>query len=273
MKYRLRLWACSCCGEQWNRKKREKAAWWKCRRCADAPIVARRTEPRYRPACRHVRLAHRREAFYNRYGLVPRTKGMRALRPTRTLRLLWNAVRAAKTTPSLLRRLNTFTAAITQHLRADQPRTMEPGRMFTGRPTLVFHDDGTISRHLGGHQGTPAVVFRTLYREHGVFERDFFRGVFEIAIDPTKKRAEYASVLDGIRATFLHELQHFIDSEIQLSDENHGRRFQKRLGVLTAMFSPTENAISAEIHRPNRTQRQRAASALSLVAGWLAPRG
>jgi len=273
MKYRLRLWACSCCGKLWGRRKREKGVWWKCPRCADAPIVARRTEPRYRPNCKHVRIAQKREAFYNKYGLVPRTKGMRVFRSTRSLRALWKAVRAAKTAASLLRRLNAFTAEVTRHVRADQIRTTEPGRMFTGRPTLVFLDDGTIMKRFGGYQGAPDVVFRTLYGEHGVFESSLANGVYEIAIDPSKKRPEFASVLDGVRATYLHELQHFMDSEIRLSDENHGRRFQKRLGVLTGMFPPTENAISAGIRRPTRTQRQRAASALSLVAGWLAPRG
>lgn len=256
--HRIRLWGCSCCGQAWNRKKSDKAVWWRCPQCADAPIVARRTEPRYRPNCKHVRIAQKREAFYNKYGLVPRTKGMRVFRLTRTLRLLWNAVRAAKTTVSLLQRLNTFTAAVTQHIRADQPRVTEPFRMFGGRPTLVFLDDGTVSKSFGGRQGTPVVVFRTLSGTYGVFHVDFFRGIFEIAIDPSKKRPDYASVLDGVRATFLHELQHFIDSEISLSDEKHGRRFQKRLSVLKAMFLPTERAIRWRGHRRSRIRSSRA---------------
>ena len=199
-----------------------------------------------------MRIAQKREAFYNKYGLVPRTKGMRAFRPTRTLRLLWNVVRAAKTMASLLRRLNAFTTAVTQHVRADQVLCREPGRMFSGRPTLVFQDDGTIGKKFGGYQGTPTVTFRTLYGKYGHFEYAFLRGVFEIAIDAQKKRPEYATLLDGARATFLHELQHFIDFEISLSDENHGRRFQKRLSVLEAMFPPTQRTQTTKRSRRSR---------------------
>jgi hypothetical protein len=186
--------------------------------------------------------------------MVPRTKGMRAFSPTKHLREQWNVVRAARTTASLLRRLNAFTAAVTQHLRAEQPFIGEPGRMFAGRPTLVFNDDGTISKRFSGPQGTPAVTFRTLYGRYGHFAYSFFRGVFEIAIDIQKKRPEYATVLDGVRATFLHELQHFIDSEISLSDEKHGRRFQKRLSVLESMFPEGADGQDEALSRKQPTR-------------------
>jgi predicted RNA-binding Zn-ribbon protein involved in translation (DUF1610 family) len=235
MSSKLRLWTCSCCLTSWSRRKKDQEPKFYCPQCGPFTIVAKRTFPKRR-ACRHARVRSMKKAFYDRYCTVPRTKGMRKVRAISATRKAWNAVRAAKTRASLLRRLNAFIEIFTMYHREDQPRTNEWGRMFGGKPTRFFCEKTVrIVKQFGGLQGFPPVVFQRLPTgTFGIYVNRLL--VRSIQIDPSQRRTGFASDLDALRSTFVHELQHYIDDELMVADCNHDRYFQRRLSALEEIF-------------------------------------
>lgn len=170
----------------------------------------------------------RYEAWMDRYGTRPRTQSLRVLRPSREVSAAWRAVRAAKRVDSFTRRAQTFVNVLDRHVH-DVDRTS--GRFPLRLRYARSERNRLIEDRSWTRRGTPNVIVGRC-SSLGLYKSGL--GTHSITI-----RNLGSKRLDEMRATLIHEVQHWLDNVVEIDDEAHGRRWGKRLAGLLQIFPPS----------------------------------
>lgn len=177
-----------------------------------------------------VRMEREYEEWMDRYATRPRSQMLRVLRPSPRTRAAWMSVRRAKRLDSFQRRGQEFLYALRVDLD-DVPRGESGPRRLIRRKGRVSVANGLW------RTGAPTLHLVDRFHLLGRYRRSLTEGhTITIATHTFRNRQHVRISLDEMRETFIHEVQHWLDSTNEIDDEHHGRRWHKRLAELGRIF-------------------------------------
>lgn len=172
--------------------------------------------------CKHRSVRSRIEKHKQRWCRHPRGICGEIIKVSKTTQQVWNKVNSAKTRPALIRHGQKFLKSLNVDLWKE----------YQNNPTSwlrTINANGEVQKHRGGMTSIPMMELRKHNKYiKGQYSRHLIADVHKIWLSSEKD-------ITDIKETMLHEIQHWLDSMINLK-ANHDKFFFQRLDWLKRKF-------------------------------------